>query len=441
MSGPKVVQFQYTDLLGFLRGVEVLYDPANGSEFPASFDGSSVGMANVEESDLLLRPLLYSLKQVPWAQELWRVLSTVHKPNKERHPLDPRLAAERALQYARSLGYEPVLGAELEFFLVEEVKVEVFNNYSGYGVQIRSKESPASGRAYFGMAKFSYHSVEPMDSLLTFRLEYSKALRHLGYSCEVAHHEVAISQVESSLGAGDPPFVADEIVTAKWAARNVARQLGLTAVFLPKPFYGDNGSGMHLHLSLWSNGRNLFSDGGLTQTARYFIGGILEHASSLAAIVAPTTNSYRRLVPGYEAPVYKTWGFYNRTAVVRVPAATSERRTRVEFRAPDPTANPYLAVAATLLAGLDGIAKKIDPGEPYAGNAYRLSDEERRRLGIGTLPASLKEALEELESDNEYLRPAFGRELLERYMELKRREVKEVEMRPHPYEYYLYLNL
>lgn len=436
-----MVQLQYTDILGFLRGVEVVYEKANGSEFPGAFDGSSVGMADIEESDLLLKPLPYSLKPVPWAQDLWRALAVVHKPSKERHTKDPRLAAERALQYSRELGYEPIVGAELEFFLVQEVKVSVFNNYSGSSVRIRSAESPAAGRAYFGMAKLSYHTVEPMDSLLSFRLEYSKALRALGYSSEVAHHEVAVSQVESSLGAGDPPFVGDEVVTAKWVARNVAKQLGLTAIFMPKPFYGDNGSGMHLHMSLWSGDRNLFYEDGLSQTARYFIGGLLEHASSLAALVAPTTNSYKRLVPGYEAPVYKTWGYYNRSAVVRIPAASNHKKTRVEFRAPDPSANPYLAIAATLMAGLDGVRRKIDPGEPYAKNAYKLSEEERRRLGIGTLPGSLREALEELESDNEYLKPAFSRELLEAYVELKKKEVRDVELRPHPYEYYLYLNL
>lgn len=441
MSGHfETVQIHYTDLMGVLRGVEVSFESFSSSEFPASFDGSSVGLARVESSDLLLKPLKSSLKLVPWLSGVGRTIGTIYTPRRERLPLDPRYVAERAYERARELGYTPLMGAELEFFLFSEVRLKICEQSGNIGISLKSPESPFNSRGHFGITKRSYHGVEPIDHFMPFRLKLAEALRALGYPADIMHHEVALSQIEMSLGAGDPAWLGDEVVTAKWAARNVAKSLGLTAVFLPKPVFGDNGSGMHLHVSLWDldRRRNLFNDG---STMRYFIGGVLEHARSLAAIVAPTTNSYRRLVPGYEAPVYIAWGYYNRTAVVRIPATNGESRARIEFRAPDPTANPYLAAAALLLAGLDGVSKRIDPGDPFEGNLYALSREERRRLGIRSLPGSLGEALDELESDHEYLKPVFPKELIEIYVEKKRRETEEISMRPHPIEFYLYMNI
>ncbi|MEM4559433.1 MAG: type I glutamate--ammonia ligase [Acidilobaceae archaeon] len=446
MSGPfKRVQVQYTDLAGFLRGVEVSYESIEENEFPVAFDGSSVfGLAEIEESDLLLNPVRETLKPIPWARDMARVLTRIYKPSRVRHSRDPRFVAEKTMDYLTELGFKPKVGVELEFFLFESVSVDVFNPSRGLGYTIKSHESPGSKRAYFTLTKRAYHSVDPIDSLSTFRLEYAKALEILGFSSEYTHHEVAVSQVESSLRAGDPVYAGDEVVTAKWVARNIAKSLGLIAVFLPKPVYGDNGSGLHIHLSLWDleGKRNLFQDNSsLSNLARYFIGGILEHSRSLAAIVAPTTNSYRRLVPGYEAPVYCTWGFHNRSTIIRVPVATNENKVRVEFRAPDPTANPYLAISATILAGIDGLRKRIEPGEPVNINVYKLTREDLRKMNIKTLPSSLSEALDELESDNEYLKPVFTDDLIETYIEIKRREVEEVNMRPHPYEFYQYLNL
>ena len=386
-----------------------------------------------------------TLKQVPWREGLWRVIGRIYTPEGSRFTRDPRFVAETLVSYLAELGFTAVTGAELEFFLFKSIKVRASNPHLGFGYKLKSIEHPEYSEGYFNPVKKAYHTVEPVDTLVSFRLEFSKALSALGYGGNVFHHEVATSQMEASLRAGDPVYLGDEIVTAKWVARNIAKSHGLIAVFMPKPVFGDNGSGLHLHVSLWDRDakNNLFAgDGaGLSELARNFIAGILEHARSLSAIVAPTTNSYKRLVPGYEAPVYCVWGYYNRSAIIRIPATTDPRRFRVEFRAPDPTANPYLAVAATIMAGLDGVKRKLDPGDPFEGNAYKLSKEDLRRLGIKTLPSSLDEALDELESDMEYLKPVFPRDLLETYIELKRAESREVNMRSHPYEFYMYLGL
>lgn len=445
MSGPSLVQIHYTDLAGFLRGVEVLYESLEKNRFPGALDGSSVyGFLGVERSDLLLEPVKETLKPVPWRNGLWRVIGRIYTPEGSRFSRDPRFVAENLVNYLDDMGFKALIGAELEFFLFKSVEVRL-EPYGTLGYSIQSLEFVGSSGGYFNPMKRSYHTLEPMDTLVDFRVSFSKALEALGYGSSVLHHEVASSQIEAALRSGDPVYVGDEVVTAKWVARNIARMNGLVAVFMPKPLYGDNGSGLHIHLSLWDRGlsRNLFAEGigGLSELARSFIAGILEHARSLAAIVAPTTNSYRRLIPGYEAPVYCVWGYFNRTAIIRIPASPEPSKVRVEFRAPDPTANPYLAIAATVMAGLDGVRRKLDPGDPFEGNAYKLSKDDLRRLGIKMLPASLDEALDELESDHDYLKPVFPRDLIETYIELKRAESREVNMRPHPYEFYLYLGL
>jgi glutamine synthetase len=218
--------------------------------------------------------------------------------------------------------------------------------------------------------------------------------------------------------------------------------MGMRPVFMPKPLYEMNGSGLHLHISLWRDDKNLFyNTNGLSDVARYFIGGLIEHCRSLAAIIAPTTNSYKRLVPGYEAPVYCLWSRYNRSVAIRIPYASDERRVRIEFRPPDPSSNPYLAVSAVILAGLDGINRKIDPGPEFVGNAYKLSQEDVKRNRIMTLPRNLEEALEELENDHDYLKPVFSKDLVESYIEIKREEIREIDKRPSPYEFMLYADI
>lgn len=246
----------------------------------------------------------------------------------------------------------------------------------------------------------------------------------------------------------DPLTAADRLQTIKYAARNVAKELGLVPVFLPKPIATDNGNGLHVHLSLWSGGRNAFYDPGdeyaeLSSVARYFIGGLLEHGRALAAFTNPTVNSYRRLIPGFEAPVYLVWSKANRSAAIRVPYyfKNDEAGKRVEFRSPDPTVNPYLAFAAIIMAGLDGVKKKIDPGGPVDENVYLMNPERRRALGVRELPRSLHEALDELESDNEWLKPAFARDLIETYIDLKREEASKLAAHASPAEFAYYMNL
>ena len=252
-------------------------------------------------------------------------------------------------------------------------------------------------------------------------------------------------QGEINFRYSTPTRTADNIQTLKYVAKMVAYQHGMVAVFMPKPIGGDNGSGMHTHVSVWRGDTNLFYDpdddyAELSQYARYFIGGLIEHGRALSAIVSPTVNSYKRLIPGYEAPVYLAWSRANRSAAIRIPVYQRgvKNSKRIEYRPPDPSANPYLALSAIILAGLDGVRKKIDPGDPVDENIYHMTPEKRRELGIKVLPRSLEEALDELESDNEFLKPVFPQSLLEAYVELKRKEIDLTRMYPSPVEIMLY---
>ncbi|MGC9071972.1 MAG: type I glutamate--ammonia ligase [Acidilobus sp.] len=439
------VEVQYVDLAGFLRSVVIPFETYK-SKAPgviAAFDGSSVeGFEPINRSDLMLKPDVNTFARLPWRPDRARVLSAIHWPDGRRYEKDPRLIAEETTRFLLDKGYSPLSGAEVEFFLFRSVKLDVDNPLRGLGYLVESTEEPWDSRTVILRTKKAYHLPEPSDTLEVTREKMLRYFSALGYGFSATHHEVAVGQSEVSVRAGSPLFVADEIVSFKQVARQAALEGGLVAVFMPKPIYGDNGSGLHFHLSLWdaNAGTNLLVDeeGKLTQLARYFIGGVLEHGRSLAALVAPTANSYRRLVPGYEAPVYLVWGYSNRSAAVRIPATGGDRGlARIEFRSPDPLCNPYLALPATFLAGYNGIAKKIDPGDPFEGNVYELKGEEK----LPTLPRSLDEALDELESDNEYLRPIFSKELLQSYLEVKRAEADAARMYPSPIELYMYLGL
>ncbi len=441
MKNPKegdIILYQYVDLAGFLRSLEAKYED---DDLRAAFDGSSVyGFRSIEDSDLHLVGDPETLRPVPWLENTYRVLSEIYLPSGERYERDPRYIARRVEEYARSeFGFDALVGVEVEFFLLDKLELNIAMLSSGVGYSLTSSEHPWTPNAV-GVFKKAYHSVEPIDKILDYRLRLHKYMDALGHTkVEVTHHEVALAQMEADIQASTPLKTADNVVTFKWVARRLALEEGKLAVFLPKPIYGDNGSGMHLHLSLWRGGVNTFAgDQGISETALHFIGGILEHARSLAALVAPTTNSYRRLAPGYEAPVAIAWGYRNRSAMIRVPAPRTRKHYRVEFRTPDPTANPYLAIAATIMAGLDGIRRKIDPGEPLQKSAYKLTPKEAKELGIGFLPKTLDEALDELESDNEYLKPVFTSDVIQAYIEVKRREAEQVRLVPHPYEIYLY---
>ncbi|MEM1743012.1 MAG: type I glutamate--ammonia ligase, partial [Nitrososphaerota archaeon] len=300
--------------------------------------------------------------------------------------------------------------------------------------------------------KDGYLPSLPQDTLVEFRNNVSRILEdYFKIIVDAHHHEVATAgQCEIDLRHDTLKKIADNVQTYKYVVKNVAKNMGLIATFMPKPIYGDNGSGMHVHISLWRNGVNTFYDSDdqyaeLSQTARYFIGGILEHGKALSAIVAPTTNSYKRLIAGYEAPVYLTWSKSNRSAVIRIPAYHKGRDTstlkRIEFRAPDPSANPYLCFSAIIAAGLDGIKKKIDPGDPVDENIYKLAVEKKRELGIEKLPSDLREALQCLQSDREFLKPVMSDELINTWIELKLEECEQVNSIPHPYEFHLYFDI
>ncbi len=418
-QGVKFIELEYVDLSGTLRS-EILSLDTFKSKKGGSFDASSVGLSTIEWSDAVLVPDPHT---AVIKDDVLRVLSEIWEPfGGGRSPKDPRYVAERAEKILGEQGYRGVVGPEMEFMtLTEDLK-------------------PVS--TWGNAPKLNYHLSSPSDPLYEFKLEVMEELMGLGLQPEVTHHEVGVGQSEVSVRADTPLRAADKVMRVKRGIKEVARDFGLVATFMPKPVPGDNGSGMHFHMSLWQGDTNLFYDpddeyAELSQTGRYFIGGILDHIGSLAAIVAPTVNSYKRLVPGFEAPIYAIWGRANRSAAIRVPVYRKGGRNskRVEFRVPDPSCNPYLAFAAAFAAGLDGVKRKIEPGDPVDVNAYA------NNLRAKRLPRTLHEALDELESDNSYLGGVFDPSVLETYIEMKRREASEIGSWPSEAEYRAYLSV
>ncbi|MEM2280455.1 MAG: type I glutamate--ammonia ligase [Candidatus Bathyarchaeia archaeon] len=424
MKNAEHVLLQFTDLLGYLRGRAIpVEEVENAIAEGVGFDGSSlVGGVGIEESDMLMKPDIATFTVCPYYfydKSVVSFICNIYTPEGKRFSGDPRYICQKSLEKMRVEGYEPTAAAELEFYLVQKAPDGSFQPVENHLLDKRRYFDIAPGR----------------DLTESFRLDLANALFTMGIEVEREHHEVGAAQNEITFKYSDPVTTSDNIVRYKFAAKAVAdRKYGWIATFMPKPWSGKPGSGMHIHLGLFDAkaGRNLFYDKNgyayLSQKCRYFIGGILEHARALCAIVAPTVNSYKRLVPGYEAPVYITWSRKNRSALIRVPEyfPGKENEARIEFRCPDPLCNPYLAYAAVFEAGLDGIRKKIEPGDPVELNVYHLSEAKRKELGIKMLPGSLKEALEEWESDDICIR-ALGRENAEKYLELKMGEWKEYE--------------
>ena len=440
------VSLQFTDLAGFLRHVTVRVKPRSKSlrEVVSKLDGSSVkGFTGIEESDLLIKPDINTFAKLPWSEGFGRLICGVYLGS-ERFTKDPRYVAEKLDYVLASENLSPFVSAELEFFVFNKVSVEVTPQKQFF--EIESSEAPWGDSSFTNRVKEGYYVTYPKDKLADLRTELAETLiNYFGITVEALHHEVAAaSQHEISFRGGSLTYVSDSIQTVKYVARVLASLRGYTAVFMPKPIYGDNGNGMHVHVSLWRGSENLFHDPGddyacLSQEARYFIGGLIEHGRALSAIVSPTTNSYKRLVPGYEAPTYLAWGAGNRSVAIRIPAYEKcSRFVRVEYRPPDPSANPYLATTAIMLAGLDGIKKKVEPGDPVKENLYEVTS---RHNSIKSLPKSLDEALDELESDNEWLKQVFPKELLETYIDMKRRESKTLQSYPNPAEFYYYIDL
>ncbi|MEM3939861.1 MAG: type I glutamate--ammonia ligase [Saccharolobus sp.] len=450
------VDLQFTDVPGKLHHITIPAAEVDIESLKTGFgklDGSSIrGFTTIYESDMVLLPAPETMALVPWSPGVVRVITKVFwGGGKGRFERDPRFIAEEAERYQSDQGYVSYYGPELEFFVFDKVKLDVSTPQSGTGYKIHAREAPWSDSGTFVIRfKEGYYPAPPIDQLMDIRIEMVDTLvKYFGYTIEATHHEVATA------GQGEIDFrfttlvdAADKVQTLKYVVKNVAAKHGMVATFMPKPIYGDNGTGMHTHFSLWSkNGKNLMYDPNdeyaeISQFGRYAIGGLLHHARALSAIVSPTVNSYRRLIPGFEAPVYIAWSKSNRSAVIRVPAYYKgmEKAKRIEYRPPDPSTNPYLAFSAILMAALDGVNKKIDPGDPVDENIYHLTPERRRQLGIKELPRSLDEALDELESDKEFLKPVFNSSILDTYIDLKREESRNLQGYPHPMEIYYYLD-
>lgn len=444
------IDLQFTDLVGYLRHMTIssrLLSMESIENFMGKLDGSSIkGFTGIERSDLILRPVPSTFSIIPWENGLGRMICGIYTGD-SRFLKDPRYVAERIDSYLMEQGMELLISAELEFFIFDSVKVSIDMWAQHY--EIHSSEAPWNGTAFINRYKDGYYSVYPKDRFQTLKTEIGDTLsKFFNIDIEVLHHEVAAaSQHEINFRGGSSTVTGDAVQTIKFVVKSMAFRKGFIATFMPKPIYGDNGSGMHIHVSLWRDGSNVFYDpndsyANLSQYARYFIGGLIEHARALSAIVSPTVNSYKRLVPGYEAPVYLVWSKGNRSAAIRIPEyRRANSSVRIEYRPPDPTANPYLALSAIVLAGLDGVKKKIDPGDPVDENVYKLPNYRRSELKIRELPRSLDEALDELESDNEWLKPIVPQELIESYIEIKREEARRILMYPTPIELYYYLDL
>jgi len=420
------------------------------------FDGSSIrGFQEIHESDMLLLPDPETAFIDPVANIPTLVLiCDVHDPiTFESYQRDPRYVAHKAEAYVKSTGIADTvfIGPEAEFFIFDNVRYSSGTNESYY--HIDSEEgwwnSGRGDRPNLGGQigpKRGYFPVPPTDTLTDVRSQIMMALEELGIPMEVHHHEVATAgQSELGMRFNTLTRMADQLLVYKYIAKNVARKNGKTVTFMPKPMFGDNGSGMHCSSSLWKGDSNVFYDAagyaGLSQTAKYYIGGILKHAPALLALTSPTTNSYRRLVPGYEAPVNLAYSQRNRSAICRIPVTKSTKSKRVEFRAPDASSNPYLCFSAIVMAGMDGILNRIDPGEPADKDLYELPPEEAKL--IKQVPSSLGAVLEALEADHDFLLKGdvFTTDFLESYISYKRQvELDPMRLRPTPYEYTLYFD-
>lgn len=424
------------------------------------FDGSSIrGFQMIQESDMILIPDPSTARIDPaMAVPTLSVICDIKDPlTKEPYTRDPRFVARKAEDYVKSsdvtVADSIYFGPELEFFILDDVRFDQTENSGYYYVDsiegewnTGREENPNLG--YKPRFKEGYFPVPPHDSLQDIRSEMILEMEKVGITVEVHHHEVATAgQCEIDMRFDTLLKTADQVLWYKYIVKNVARRHNKVATFMPKPLFGDNGSGMHSHQSLWKDGKPLFYDkdgyAGTSQLCRWYIGGLLKHGRSLMAFCAPTTNSYKRLVPGYEAPVNLVYSARNRSAAARIPMYTEQPNSkRIEFRPPDPSANAYLAFSAMLMAGLDGIENQIDPGDPMDRNTYELSAEEAAK--IPTVPGSLEEALDALEQDHQYLLKGgvFTQDVIDVWIDYKRSaEIDPMRLRPHPWEFHLYFDV
>lgn len=453
-EGVEYVDIRFTDPRGKLQHVTLVNDQVDADflEEGFMFDGSSIaGWKSIENSDMKLIPDTDSAYIDPFYAEKTLCIhcSIVEPDTGEAYERDPRSTAQKAEAYLKSSGIGDVFycGPEAEFFLFDDVRFENKINKVSYELDAvdaswnTDTEYEMGNMGHRPGLKGGYFPVNPTDAAQDIRSEMLSTMKRMGMKVDKHHHEVASCQHELGLIFDTLTKQADELQKYKYVIHNVADAYGKSATFMPKPIYGDNGTGMHVNMSIWKDGKPLFAGdkyADLSQEALYFIGGILKHAKSLNAFTNPSTNSYKRLIPGFEAPVLRAYSARNRSGCIRIPWTESPKAKRVEARFPDPAANPYLCFAALMMAGLDGIKNKIDPGEAMDKNLYDLPPEELE--GIPTVCGSLREALDELQADHEYLLAGdvFTKDQIDGYIELKMEENQRYEHTPHPVEFSMY---
>jgi glutamine synthetase len=456
----EIVDLKFVDVPGLWQHFSISTSELTEDLFEEGigFDGSSIrGFQTIDESDMLLIPDPNSAFLDPFTQlPTLNLICNVRDPvTGQTYSRDPRYVAQKAEKHLKSTGIADISywGPEIEFYILDNVRFDQSYNFGYYYIDSEegfwnSGDGTKPNLGYKPRYKEGYFPVPPMDHLQDVRSEMLRTLEKAGVVTEIHHHEVGTAgQTEIDMRYTTLTRMADQVMIYKYVIKNVARKHGKTVTTMPKPIYMDNGSGMHTHQSLWKNGKNIFYDKKgyalISQTAKYYIGGLLKHADALCGLIAPTTNSYRRLVPGYEAPINLVYSQRNRSACVRIPMYTKhEKAKRLEFRTPDPSCNPYYSFAAQLMAGLDGIENKIEPPEPIDKDLYELEPEEAAK--VKSVPGSLEQVLDALEKDHDFLLKGdvFTPDVIETWLSYKRKkELDAIRLRPHPYEFALYFDI
>ncbi len=456
-SDVKIVDLRFVDLPGTWQHFSIPVEELSEGLFVdgIGFDGSSIrGFQHIHESDMLLLPDATSafIDPVLEVKTLDLICDVIDPIERNPYSRDPRYVGKKAEEFLTTTGIADVSywGPEIEYYIFNSLRFDQGMNYGFYyidseeGIWNSGKDGATPNLAHRPRAKEAYFPVPPVDKLQDVRSEIVRKLIDAGIAVEVHHHEVGTAgQLEIDMRYTTLVDMADRVLKYKYIGKNVAAKKGYVATFMPKPLFGDNGSGMHTHQSLWKGSQNVFYDekgyARLSPTGRHYIGGLLKHAAAILAFAAPTTNSYRRLVPGYEAPINLVYSKRNRSACVRIPVYFSRPdAVRLEFRAPDPSCNPYLTFAACLMAGLDGVINKVEPPSPIDEDLYELPDEEKAK--VKQTPGSLEEVLDALDADRDFLLRGgvFTEDLIDTYLAFKRESAKQVAIRPHPYEFFLY---
>jgi glutamine synthetase len=422
----KFIRLQFTDIQGVVKDVEIpVTQIEKALSTGISFDGSSIeGFVRIDESDMVLKPDIGTFAILPWSKDkggVARIICDIHMPDGSQFEADPRYVLKKVMKEAEDMGFSLNVGPELEFFLFEKVDGKATTKPHDYG---------------------TYFEFAPTDLAEDIRRDIVLTLTDLNFDIEASHHEVAFGQHEIDFKYGDALATADNVMTFKYVTRTIAKLYGLHATFMPKPISSENGSGMHVNLSLSRGEENAFYDPEgeieISDTTKQFIAGVLKHIKAISCISNPLVNSYKRLIPGYEAPVYITWSGANRSSLIRIPSARG-KSTRVELRSPDPSCNPYLTFAAILAAGLDGIKNKIDPGKMMDYNVFDLTKQERIERGIETLPSTINESADHLERD-ELLKNTLGVHVHDNILRIARAEWDAYRTQVHDWEIQRYLN-